>query len=84
MVVLSDLAHKENEMSKAFENTEMERIAQSAAKVLKESGKAMASQYIFGALESAGLYDMARPAKSKIKAWEVHAIADRSLYLSQA
>ena len=70
--------------SQPLKDPELEALAAQAAKVLKADGKAMASQYIFGALENMGLYDLKNPAKSKLKPWEVHAIADRSLKLSEA
>ena len=65
-----------------LKSPELERIAQAAARVLASDGKAAASAYIYCALEQAGLYDMARPARSKLKAWEIWAIADRALEIS--
>ena len=70
--------------SQPLKNPTLEALAAQAAKVLKVDGKAVASQYIFGALENMGLYDLKNPAKSKLKAWEVYTIADRSLKLSEA
>lgn len=70
--------------SQPLKNHDLEALAAQAAKVLKADGKAMASQYILGALENMGLYDLKFPAECKLKAWEVHAIADRSLKLSGA
>ena len=69
-------------MPGALKSPELERIAQAATKTLTSDGKAAASAYIYGALEQAGLYDMAHPARSKLKAWEVWAIADRSLEIA--
>ena len=69
-------------MPGALKSPELERIAQAGARVLAADGKAAASAYIYGALEVAGLYDMARPSRSKLKAWEVWAIADRALELA--
>lgn len=71
-------------MSQPLKNPDLEALAASTAKVLKADGKAMATQYIYGALENMGLYDLKNPAKSKLKAWEVYAIADRSLALAGA
>ena len=68
-------------MSQPLKNPDLEALAASTAKVLKTDGKAMANQYIYGALEAKGLYDLKDPKKSKLKGWEVHAIADRSLAL---
>ena len=70
--------------SQPIKNPDLEALAAQAAKVLKVDGKAVASQYIFGALESNGLYDLKDPKKSQLKAWEVYAIADRSLALMEA
>lgn len=70
--------------SQPLKNPDLEALAAQAAKVLKADGKAMASQYIFGALENMRLYDLKNPAKSKLRGWEVYAIADRSLKLSEA
>ena len=67
--------------SQPLKNPDLEALAAQAAKVLKADGKAMASQYIFGALENMGLYDLKFPTESKLKGWEVYAIADRSLKL---
>ena len=66
-----------------LKHPELERIAVAAAKILKTDGKAMASQYVYGALEAAGLFDLKNPMKSKLKGWEIYAIADRSEYLSK-
>lgn len=71
-------------MSKPLKNPELEALALSTARVLKADGKAMATQYIYGALENMGLYDLKNPAKSKLKGWEVLVIADRSLALVEA
>lgn len=65
-------------MHQPLKNPELEAIAQATAKVLKVSGKAMATQYLYGALEEKGLYFHGFPAKCKLKAWEIYAIADRS------
>ena len=70
--------------SQPLKNPDLEALAAQAAKVLKVDWKAVASQYIFGALENMGLYDLKFPAECKLKAWEVYAIADRSLKLSEA
>lgn len=71
-------------MSQPLKNPDLEALAASTAKVLKANGKAMASQYLLGALEAKGLYDRKDPKKSKLKAWEVNAIAARSLALLEA
>ena len=68
-------------MSQPLKNPDLEALAAATARVLKANGKAMATQYIYGALENMGLYDLKDPKKSKLKGWEVHAIADRSLAL---
>ena len=71
-------------MSQPLKNPGLEALAAATARVLKADGKAMASQYLLGALESKGLYDLKNPKKSKLKGWEVHAIADRSLALMES
>ena len=65
-------------MRQPINNPELEAIAQAAAKVLKADGKAMASQYIYGALEEKGLYTSGNPSKCKMKAWELYALAARA------
>jgi len=69
---------REHETATPLKDPELEAIAQQAAKVLKADGKAMASQYIFGALEAKSLYPRGFPNECKLKAWELYAIADRS------
>jgi hypothetical protein len=71
-------------MRQPLKNPDLEAIAQQAAKVLKADGKAMASQYIYGALEAKELYFIGFPAKCKLKAWELYAIADRSQAIAEA
>lgn len=71
-------------MSHPLKSPDLEALAASTAKVLKANGKVMASHYLLGALESKGLYDLKNPKKSKLKAWEVNAIAGRSLTLMKA
>jgi len=73
-----------------MKNEECERIAQAAARVPRADGKPMASQYIYGALEAAGLLvqvvkkgngaEYSR-LKSSIKRWEIQAVADRAHWL---
>lgn len=70
-------------MNKPLTNEALETIAQAASRILATDGKAMATQYVYGALEAQGLFDMAHPKRSKIKQWEIFALADRSLFLSQ-
>ena len=65
-----------------LKHPELERIAQATSRVLRVSSKAMATQYLYGALEAVGLYFIGQPLKSKLKAWEIYAIADRSAYLA--
>lgn len=70
-------------MHQPLKDPELEAIAQAAAKVLKADGKAMASQYVFGALEVKGLYLLGFPNECKLKAWELYAIADRSQAIAE-
>ena len=71
-------------MPQPLKNPDLEALAAATARVLKADGRAMASQYLMGALEYKGLYDLKNPKKSKLKGWEVHAIADRSLAIMGA
>lgn len=71
-------------MHQPLKDPELEAIAQAAAKVLKADGKATASQYLYGALEAKELYFLGSPAKCKLKAWELYAIADRSQAIAEA
>lgn len=59
-------------METPLPNPKAEAFAAQAARVLREDGKAMASQLIISHGEQHGL-----------KGWEVRAIADRSLALSR-
>ena len=69
--------------SRPFPDPRIEGVACATARVLLADGRAMASQYLVGALENLGLLNMVNFRRSKMKLWEVQAVADRALWISQ-